>query len=257
MQMQTLRESVGKKGANKAIDVLKAQNLINNNNLYTGLAAPLPMTGVVDDTMIGAIESFQRSHPLILSKAPDGLINANGRTLVQLKGCKNQEGVCKSYFPIGFDGNFFVRFNTETFFELYGLQYPKPGITADATLGLDSLLNAIIADTEITNIAWAAYMLATVKHECANTWRPIEEYGKAVDTQGNLISADEYSETTGFLDDGCAVCRPPHGGAHRQSTCRRSLRKRHPHHRRGRRHRRSSRRDRRRIHRPALHPVSR
>ena len=29
----------------------------------------------------------------------------------------------------------------------------------------------------------------------------IEEYGKAVDTQGNLISADEYSETTGFLDD--------------------------------------------------------
>lgn len=198
MQMQTLRESVGKKGANKAIDVLKAQNLINNNNLYTGLAAPLPMTGVVDDTMIGAIESFQRSHPLILSKAPDGLINANGRTLVQLKGCKNQEGVCKSYFPIGFDGNFFVRFNTETFFELYGLQYPKPGITADATLGLDSLLNAIIADTEITNIAWAAYMLATVKHECANTWRPIEEYGKGAGYDyGKAVSIADPADATG------------------------------------------------------------
>ncbi len=33
----------------------------------------------------------------------------------------------------------------------------------------------------------------------------VEEYGKAVDAQGHLTSADEYSETTGFLDDARGV----------------------------------------------------
>lgn len=33
----------------------------------------------------------------------------------------------------------------------------------------------------------------------------IEEYGKAVDSNGKLISADEYSETTGFLEDAKGV----------------------------------------------------
>ena len=33
----------------------------------------------------------------------------------------------------------------------------------------------------------------------------VEEYGKAVDASGRLISADEYSETTGFLDDAKVV----------------------------------------------------
>jgi hypothetical protein len=46
------------------------------------------------------------------------------------------------------------------------------------TDGLDALLTAVEGDTEITDIRWLAYMLATVKHECADTWRPIEEYGK-------------------------------------------------------------------------------
>lgn len=198
MQIQTLRESVGKKGANKGVDVLKTQNLINNNNLYTGLTTPLPMTGVVDATLIGAIERFQTNHPLLQVKKPDGLIGPNGKTLVQLKKFQNQEGVYKSYFPVGFDGNFFVRFNTETFFGLYGLQNPKLMLTAHAVVGLDYLLNAIIADTEITNIAWAAYMLATVKHECANTWRAIEEYGKgAGHDYGKAVSIADPTDAAG------------------------------------------------------------
>ncbi len=198
MQIQTLRESVGKKGANKGVDVLKVQNLINNNNLYTGLTAPLPMTGVVDDALIGAIESFQSMHPLLLVKKPDGLISPNGKTLLQLKGCKNREGVYKSYFPIGFDGNFFVRFNTDTFFKLYALQYSSPELGADATAGFTYLLNAIIADAEITNIAWAAYMLATVKLECGNTWRAVEEIGKgAGHDYGKAVSIADPTDVTG------------------------------------------------------------
>jgi len=33
----------------------------------------------------------------------------------------------------------------------------------------------------------------------------VEEYGKAIDSNGKLISADEYSETTGFLEDARTV----------------------------------------------------
>lgn len=198
MQIQTLRESVGKKGINRGVDVLKVQQLINNNNLYTGLTAPLPMNGVVDEALIAAIESFQTKHPLLLLKKPDGLVNPDGKTLLQLRGYNNREGVCKSYLPIGFSGNFFVRFSTATFFKLYALQYPSPALGADAVAGFDFLLNAIIADTEITNIAWAAYMLATVKLECGNTWRAIEEYGKGDGHDyGKAVSIADPSDASG------------------------------------------------------------
>lgn len=43
---------------------------------------------------------------------------------------------------------------------------------------LNKLLDAFEADTDIEDIRWVAYMLATFKHETANTFEPIEEYGK-------------------------------------------------------------------------------
>lgn len=44
--------------------------------------------------------------------------------------------------------------------------------------GLCDVLRYINEDTNITDIRHIAYMLATVRHECANTWKPVEEYGK-------------------------------------------------------------------------------
>lgn len=44
--------------------------------------------------------------------------------------------------------------------------------------GFRALLDMIAADGDIQDVRWAAYMLATVKHECANTWEPIEEFGR-------------------------------------------------------------------------------
>jgi hypothetical protein len=43
---------------------------------------------------------------------------------------------------------------------------------------IERLLLAIEADAAVTDVRWAAYMLATVKHECADRWQPVEEYGK-------------------------------------------------------------------------------
>jgi hypothetical protein len=45
-------------------------------------------------------------------------------------------------------------------------------------LWFEKLLDFIISDPEITDLRWVAYMLATVRHECAQKWAPIEEYGK-------------------------------------------------------------------------------
>ena len=44
--------------------------------------------------------------------------------------------------------------------------------------GLEQLLAFIELDPDVTDIRWAAYMMATVKWECADTWQPIEEGGK-------------------------------------------------------------------------------
>lgn len=50
-------------------------------------------------------------------------------------------------------------------------------LTASQYQGLDQLLGFIQLDPEVTDDRWVAYMLATVKHECANTYLPITEFG--------------------------------------------------------------------------------
>lgn len=44
--------------------------------------------------------------------------------------------------------------------------------------GLCSVLDLLMADDAVIDIRHAAYMLATVRHECAGKWKPIAEYGK-------------------------------------------------------------------------------
>lgn len=74
-----------------------------------------------------------------------------------------------------------MKFSRSTFFE--GMRplsrQPKAGALVQSQVdGLNALLGFIEDDPAIIYLRWAAYMLATVKHECADTWQPIEEYGK-------------------------------------------------------------------------------
>lgn len=69
-----------------------------------------------------------------------------------------------------------MRFDRQKFFDGYTAAFGA--LNDSQRTGLDALLGAAEADPEITDIRWLAYMFATVKHECAGTWRPIEEYGK-------------------------------------------------------------------------------
>lgn len=56
--------------------------------------------------------------------------------------------------------------------------------------GIRFLLDQLMKDDMIKDIRQAAYMLATVKHECAGTWQPIAEYGKG---QGKKYGSPDHS----------------------------------------------------------------
>jgi hypothetical protein len=61
------------------------------------------------------------------------------------------------------------------FFNGYRSTYGK--LTQGQVSGIELIGRNMEADPTLTNLQWAAYMLATVKHECADTWQPIIERG--------------------------------------------------------------------------------
>lgn len=50
-------------------------------------------------------------------------------------------------------------------------------LTQRQVIGLDTLITCLEADAQAQDMRHVAYMLATVKHECADTWAPIRERG--------------------------------------------------------------------------------
>jgi hypothetical protein len=68
-----------------------------------------------------------------------------------------------------------MKFDHPTFLNSYGAVYGQ--LNDSQSSGLESLLDNIELDQDITDLRWAAYMLATVKLECADTFQPITERG--------------------------------------------------------------------------------
>ena len=61
------------------------------------------------------------------------------------------------------------------FFNGYRAAYGK---LAQAVIsGIELLGRNMEADPSLRNLQWGAYMLATIKHECADTFQPITEKG--------------------------------------------------------------------------------
>jgi putative chitinase len=69
-----------------------------------------------------------------------------------------------------------MEYDSQKFIHSYQTHYGP--LNHDQTSGLTELLKLFAQDKEVNDPRWAAYMLATVKHECADRWQPIEEYGK-------------------------------------------------------------------------------
>jgi predicted chitinase len=61
------------------------------------------------------------------------------------------------------------------FFNGYRAAFGK--LNQGQVTGIELLGRNMEADSTLTDLRWAAYMLATVKHECADTWQPVVERG--------------------------------------------------------------------------------
>jgi putative chitinase len=70
-----------------------------------------------------------------------------------------------------------LHFDRSAFSAAYAEHFPRPARTPRAIDGLSQLLSCVEQDAAIADIRWVAYMFATIKHECANTWVPIMELG--------------------------------------------------------------------------------
>jgi len=66
-------------------------------------------------------------------------------------------------------------YNHQVFSAEYEKVYAK--LNAAQFQGLDQVLGFVQIDPDVNDDRWVAYMLATLKHECANTFTPITEYG--------------------------------------------------------------------------------
>ena len=89
-----------------------------------------------------------------------------------------------------------IRFDRSTFFEMFIEEFGAAD--SNALAGLNQLLDFFEEDPAITDTRIFAYMLATVKIECADTWRPIHERGsksyfeKYEGILGNTAKGDGY-----------------------------------------------------------------
>jgi hypothetical protein len=73
------------------------------------------------------------------------------------------------------DGSVFS-IDHDRFFLAYTREFGT--LRPEARQVLDGLLSMVDADTGLVELRWAAYILATIKYEGADTWLPLEERGK-------------------------------------------------------------------------------
>ena len=59
--------------------------------------------------------------------------------------------------------------------------------------GINGIIDEFEKDENMTHYSWLAYCLATVKHETANTFQPIREFGKGKNYKyGKVINGNVY-----------------------------------------------------------------
>lgn len=81
----------------------------------------------------------------------------------------------------------------EKFLFMYEVNAFKP-LSDSQHKGLSDVLIFMNSDENISDVRWFAYMLATTKHETADTWLPIAEYGK-----GKGLKYGQPDPATGFV----------------------------------------------------------
>lgn len=98
---------------------------------------------------------------------------------------------------------------TYFFEQVRELLYPRVGFKQIQVDGLEFLLGRLEADERFTDIRRIAYILATVKHECADTFQPITERGSKsyFDKYEGRASLGNTMPGDGFLMRGRGYCQ--------------------------------------------------
>ncbi len=79
-----------------------------------------------------------------------------------------------------------MKYDRTTFFESYRELFNPSKITQQQVDGIETLLNFIEKDSELRDIRHVSYLLATIKHECADTFQPIREFASGEAYEGRL-----------------------------------------------------------------------
>jgi len=157
----SISASVGLGGRNKPTDVALVQQLLNNTGDHK-----LTIDGLTGTATNEAIKSFQKS--VVKLFKPDSLVSPHGQTIKKLRPFSKSTSKSSSHSNLGMSANKFIT--------LYQKEYSA--LSKANLAGLDHLITFIIADPDVNDLRWSAYMLATTKHETNHTMLPIEEYGK-------------------------------------------------------------------------------
>jgi hypothetical protein len=145
-------------------------------NLALGLRPPLPLDTNFDLQTENAVRRFQQSARI----TPNGVVT--GAVWAALSRAAGARAAASPSVPAPVSNTVAnVRYGAlnirpDTFLAAYTKVYGP--LKGSASSGLTALLRFISRDPDITDVRWAAYMLATTMHECARTWQPIEEYGR-------------------------------------------------------------------------------
>jgi hypothetical protein len=78
-----------------------------------------------------------------------------------------------------------MKFDHEIFFNRYKEEFDVK-LTQSQVDGIEALLTFIEEDAAVKDVRWAAYMMATIKHECADQWKPIPEFASGKQYEGRL-----------------------------------------------------------------------
>ena len=169
--MLALEHAVGPGAPNRPIDVGLVADLLD---LVDPLAEHLAWSGLAGPAMFDRIGSFQRN--VLKLRHGDQRVDPGGTTFTALVDLVGETHVphwhrqgAADYRGRGYlDVTRFVL----RFVELYRRQFDV------VPAGLAQLIGFIMGDDAITDIRWAAYMLATADRETGHTYEPVPEHGR-------------------------------------------------------------------------------
>ena len=135
--------------------------------------AALPIDGEISDALIGRIEAFQRD--VMRTKVVDGLLSsATGPTFQRIKA-NARASQTGDLFGLR-ENALSSTLDLDKLEKLFKLQITD-GTQDQAAPNFRALVQRMLADTDITDLRWAAYMLATAKVEAMHNFVPIKEKG--------------------------------------------------------------------------------